>query len=55
MNRKNFITSGASLVAASLLPAARVPAFNDDEEESGIIPPYLKAEQTSKEPMICNN
>jgi muramoyltetrapeptide carboxypeptidase len=46
MNRKNFITSGASLLAASLLPAARVPPFNDDEEESGIIPPYLKKGDT---------
>jgi muramoyltetrapeptide carboxypeptidase len=46
MNRKNFITAGTSLLAATILPAGRVPVFDDEEEESGIIPPYLKVGDT---------
>jgi muramoyltetrapeptide carboxypeptidase len=46
MNRKKFITSGGSALAASLLSTLPVRANDNDEENAVLIPPYLKKGDT---------
>jgi muramoyltetrapeptide carboxypeptidase len=42
MNRKKFLASGGSALAASLLPGFTARAGETNDDSSGIIPPYLK-------------
>ena len=44
MNRKLFLGSLASLAASAALP--QTVLLNDEEDNSGIIPPYLKKGDT---------
>jgi len=42
MNRKNFLSAGATALAATVMPGYLANAATRTDESSGIVPPYLK-------------